>query len=50
MALGEIRHCDMPDMVRTHLGAEEGQRRLDEGAPLAPSNDETPRLPLDSRP
>ena len=49
MAVGEIRHCDLAGLVRAHLGAEEGQRRLDEGAPLARSNDENPHLPLDSR-
>ena len=49
LAMSEIRHCDLADLVRTHLGAEEGQKRLDEGTPLARSKDETPRLPLHSR-
>ena len=42
MAMGEIRHCDLPDLVQTHVGAEEGQKRLDEGVPLARSKDESP--------
>ena len=42
MAVGEIRHCDLAGLVRTDLGAEEGQGRLDEGAPLAHRNDEAP--------
>ena len=59
LAMSEIRHCDLADLLRTDLGAEEGQKRLDEGIPmarraapsaLARSKDETPRLPLDSRP
>ena len=31
----------MADLVRTHMGAEDGQKRLDESAPLARSEDET---------
>ena len=41
VAMGEIRHSDLPDLVQTHMGTEEGQRRLDEGAPLARSKDES---------
>ena len=41
MAMGEIRHCNLADLVQTHMGAEEGQRRLDEGVPMARSNDES---------
>ena len=40
--MGEIRHCDLSDLVQTHMGTEDGQRRLDEGIPMARSNDETP--------
>ena len=26
MAMSEVRHCVLPDLVQTHMGAEEGQR------------------------
>ena len=42
LLVSEIRHCDLAGLVRAHLGAEEGQRRLDEGTPLVRSEDETP--------
>ena len=38
----ETRHCDLADLVQRHLGAEDGQRRLDERTPMARSQDETP--------
>ena len=41
VAMCETRHCDLADLVQTHMGAEEGQRRLDEGVQLARSKDET---------
>ena len=42
VALCETRHCDLADLVQTHMGAEDGQRRLDEAVPLARGKDETP--------
>ena len=42
LGMSEIRHCDLANLLRTHLGAEEGQKRLDDRTPLARSKDETP--------
>ena len=42
VAMRETRHCDLADLVQTHMGAEDGQRRLDEAVPLARGKDETP--------
>ena len=47
MAMGEIRYSDLADLVQTHMRTEDVQRRLDESAPLARSEDEISCLPLD---
>ena len=41
VAMGKIWHCDLADLVQTHMGTEEGQKRLDEGIPLARSKGES---------
>ena len=34
-------HCDLADLVQRHMGADEGQKRLDQSVPLARSQDQS---------
>ena len=41
MTLGDIRHCDLANLVQTYMSTEAGQKRLDEGIQMARSKDES---------